>query len=168
LARDLEILFRKNEEFKIKYEEVVLQNSDLLERNKKLEILSKIDRKTLQDYGTIQYTSNKYFRNCEGMPLDQIYMTSNSMNIIELKDEKKSVEEKYTVQMEVNIAKINKNSSNLKYNINTEKEEFNKYVVSNNSKENINNSSNQDESKLNSQNKVIIIKNRLLVILQIF
>jgi hypothetical protein len=54
LARDLEVLFRKNEEFKIKYEELILQNTELLEINKKLEILSKIDRKSLQDYGTIQ------------------------------------------------------------------------------------------------------------------
>ncbi len=54
LARDLEVLFRKNEEFKIKYEELILQNTELLERNRKLEILSKIDRKSLQDYGTIQ------------------------------------------------------------------------------------------------------------------
>ena len=54
LARDLEVLFRKNEEFKIKYEELILQNTELLERNRKIEILSKIDRKSLQDYGTIQ------------------------------------------------------------------------------------------------------------------
>lgn len=54
IAQELEILFRKNEEFKLKFEEVVLQNAELLERNKKLEVISKIDRKSLQDYGTIQ------------------------------------------------------------------------------------------------------------------
>lgn len=51
----MQVLFRKNEEFKIKYEELLVQNQELAERNKKLEILSKIDKKTLQEYGTIQY-----------------------------------------------------------------------------------------------------------------
>ena len=54
LVCDMQILFRKNEEFKLSYEELSQQNSELVERNKKLEKLSKIDKKTLQDYGTLQ------------------------------------------------------------------------------------------------------------------
>lgn len=57
-------------------------------------------------------------RNFEGMPLDQIYMTSSSIIVPEYKDDKRRAEENFTVQMEVNIAKINKNSANSIYNIN--------------------------------------------------
>jgi hypothetical protein len=99
------------------------------------------------------------YRNCEGMPLDQIYMTSNSININDLKDDKKGLEENYTVQMEVNIAKINKNSTNVKYNINQSimnKEELDKCIVPDFSKKDTDNLSNPKPSKENFQNKVII------------
>lgn len=91
------------------------------------------------------------------MPLDQIYMTSNSLNNNEFKDEKQIREEKYIVQMEVNITKINKNSASIKQNINqsyNDKEELLKCIVPNNSKENKDNliiSTLQDE---NLKNKV--------------
>ena len=51
----MKMLLRKNEEFKMRYEELTIQNQELTERNKKLEKLSKIDKKTLQEYGTILY-----------------------------------------------------------------------------------------------------------------
>ena len=52
------------------------------------------------------------------MPLDQIYMTSNSINTPEYREERKPAVENFTVQMEVNIAKINKNPANAKINLN--------------------------------------------------
>ena len=50
------------------------------------------------------------------MPLDKIYTTYNSINSNEIKEKKKQIEN-FTVQMEVNIKKIN-NPSNGKINLN--------------------------------------------------
>jgi len=109
IAIDLQILFKKNEEFKLKYEELTILNNELIERNKNLERLSKINHKTLEEYGTIQ--------NNDGTPLDKIYTTYSSMINPEVKEERRKTEN-FTVQMEVNIAKINKNPGNLKVNLN--------------------------------------------------
>jgi hypothetical protein len=45
-------------------------------------------------------------------------MTSNSINTPEYREEKKTLVENFTVQMEVNIAKLSKNNANTKINLN--------------------------------------------------
>lgn len=57
------------------------------------------------------------FRNNDGMPLDILYTTYNSINAAKDKKEKNKQDENFTVQMEVNIAKINK-PANAKINLN--------------------------------------------------
>ena len=53
-TQDVEILLKKNEEFKLRYEELTIQFNELTARNRKLEILSKIDKNSPLDYGTSQ------------------------------------------------------------------------------------------------------------------
>lgn len=54
ISNDIQMLYKKNKEYKLSYEELMQQNSELVERNRNLEKLSKIDKKTLQEYGSLQ------------------------------------------------------------------------------------------------------------------
>jgi len=99
---EIQLLYIKNEEYKLKYEELTQNYNEIFERNKKLEKISKNMNNKDNNFNSNQ--------NNEEVALDMIYGTEVVNNV---KTEERKKTEEFTVQMEVNIARINKNQNKL-------------------------------------------------------